>query len=61
MATLSIELLRKEHNDWSKSKIIEAFGTYMNSKYNLNNEKLDNELDSNMALLMIMSNHVTKL
>ena len=61
MATLSIELLRKEHNDWLKLEIIESFGAYMNSKYNLRNKKLDDELDSNIALLIMMSNHVIKL
>ena len=59
MAKLSIELLRKEHNDWIKLKVIESFGTYMNFKYNFRNKELDNELDSNIALLIIMSNHVT--
>jgi hypothetical protein len=61
MAKLSIELLRKEHNDWIKLEIIESFGAYMNSKYNLGNEELNNELDSNVALLMIMSNYVINL
>jgi hypothetical protein len=67
MATLSMELLKFELSQWLKLKkaidktpngVIHQFGTMMNTKYNLNDKILSEEIDHNMALLLIMSKHV---
>ena len=61
MASVSIELLRKEYYHWQDLKQKEPFGRVMNSKYHFEDKELENELDHGIALLMIMSKHVIKL
>jgi hypothetical protein len=61
MASISVELLRKDYSEWQKLKSKEPFGRVMNSRYHFEDKELEKELDSNIALLIIMSRHVVKL
>jgi hypothetical protein len=57
MATLSIELIKSEYKKWQpKSK--SGFGAYMNTAYNLNDIDLLKEIDTNMAMLRLLKDHV---
>lgn len=57
MATLSIELIKSEYKKWQpKSKA--GFGAYMNTAYNLNDIDLLKEIDTNMAMLRLLKDHV---
>ena len=55
MPRLSPELIRSEYKD---HQIKGRFGYYMNNKYMLNNIKLAGELDDNMAMLILLKDHV---
>lgn len=66
MAKISMQLLNSELNSWSeidkslkkvKGKSI-PFGKYMQDKYAFREKDLENEPDTNMAMLIIMKNHV---
>lgn len=66
MAKISMQLLNSEHKSWLemdkslkkvKGKNI-PFGKYMQDKYAFQEKDLDNEYDTNMAMLIIMKNHV---
>lgn len=61
MASISVELLRKDYSEWQKLKSKESFGRVMNSRYHFEDKELEKELDPNIALLIIMSRHVIKL
>jgi len=61
MASISVELLRKDYSEWQKLKNREPFGRVMNSRYHFEDKELEEELDPNIALLIIMSRHVIKL
>lgn len=67
MATLSMELLKFELSKWLKLKNaidktpkgkMQNFGEMMNIKFNLDDKKLSDENDHNMALLLMLSKHV---
>jgi len=69
MATLSMELLKFELSKWLKLKKaidktpngkMQDFGAMMNIKFNLNDKKLSDENDHNIALLLMLSKHVQK-
>lgn len=66
MATLSMELIKQEYDNWKKSiknsqnKEILDFGKSMSNKFNLNDKVLEEELDHNVALLHLMSKHFEK-
>ena len=55
MPKLSPELIRSEYKD---HQIKGRFGYYMNNKYMLKNIKLAGELDDNMAMLILLRDHV---
>jgi hypothetical protein len=57
MATLSISLIKSEYKKWQpKSK--PGFGAHMNTVYNLNDIDLLKEIDTNMAMLRLLKDHV---
>jgi len=69
MSKLSMELLKSEMKQWLQLKRaidktangkIWNFGKHMSTKYNLEDKVLEEELDQNIALLHLMSKHVTK-
>ena len=66
-----MDLLKNELDTWvqmkksmadnvPKGKIID-FGKYMNNKYLFDNKTLANEADHNVALLLIMRDHVQEI
>tara|TARA_R100000935_G_C2738984_1_gene125092 strand:+ start:294 stop:488 length:195 start_codon:yes stop_codon:yes gene_type:complete len=58
MPRLSSELIRDEYRKWSKAGKETGFGPYMNEKYFLKDVELIKELDTNMALLRLLKDHV---
>lgn len=59
MAKLSQELIQSHFENWKKlNKSKYDFGHTMNELYNLNDKELSKEKDSNMAILMLLKNHV---
>tara|TARA_R110000796_G_scaffold134646_1_gene250427 strand:+ start:1361 stop:1576 length:216 start_codon:yes stop_codon:yes gene_type:complete len=66
MAKISMELLQRDYNSYLKLKNsidkangkMNHFGKNMNIKYNFNDDILANELNHNIALLIIMKNHL---
>jgi len=69
MAKISLTLLRSEQTAWkfmdnslkdANGKSIH-FGKYMNDKYKMNDEKLGNEPNESMAILMLLKSHVQEI
>jgi|SaaInl3SG_22_DNA_1037383.scaffolds.fasta_scaffold77929_2 hypothetical protein len=59
MAKLSHELIQTHFESWKKlNKSKHNFGYIMNELYNLNDKELSEEKDSNMAILILLKNHV---
>jgi hypothetical protein len=67
MPKLSMELLKQEFNKWLNLKKsidktpngkLSPFGKYMIKQYNITDKNLEEELDHNVALLILMSKHV---
>tara|TARA_R110000803_G_scaffold201655_1_gene266485 strand:+ start:1209 stop:1430 length:222 start_codon:yes stop_codon:yes gene_type:complete len=67
MSKISMQLLQTDYSSYLKLKMsiskvksgkIQSFGKEMNQKYSFNNNKLEKEKDDNIALLMIMKDHV---
>ena len=57
MASLSVDLIKSEYRKWQpKSK--PGFGAHMNKVYNLNDIDLLKEIDTNMAMLRLLKDHV---
>lgn len=66
-----MDLLKNELNTWvqmKKSMIdnvpkgnIANFGKYMNNKYSFKNNTLSDEEDPNVAMLLIMRDHVQEI
>jgi hypothetical protein len=70
MSKISMPLLKIESDNWLGLKKstdsvpnakIPDFGKYMNDKYAFLNEALSNETDHNIALLLIMRDHVQEI
>lgn len=55
-----IELKKSMDINVPKGKI-SNFGKYMNDKYNFKNDSVFNEADHNIALLLIMRDHVQEI
>tara|TARA_R110000782_G_scaffold27954_14_gene70415 strand:- start:1159 stop:1422 length:264 start_codon:yes stop_codon:yes gene_type:complete len=69
MSKLSMEQLKSEMKQWLQLKKaldrtpsgkVTGFGKLMSVKYDLQDKKLEEEIDHNIALLHLMSKHVTK-
>lgn len=60
MPKLSQELIQSNYKEWKKSNSNKSFGYMMNEVYNLNDKNLSNETDENIALLMLLKDHVYK-
>jgi len=69
MSRLSMELLKQEFSKFLKllkstgkkpNTELVPFGKYMSEHYNINDTSLEQELDHNLALLILMSKHVQK-
>ncbi len=66
MAKISMELLNSEHKSWLEldKSLRKAgglnipFGMYMQEKYAFQDKDLTDEDDTNMAMLIIIKNHV---
>lgn len=58
MPRLSPELIKDEYNKWRTTGKKTGFGPYMNEKYFLKDVDLIKELDTNMALLRLLKDHV---
>ena len=57
MSKISMQLLKMSISKVKSGKI-QSFGKEMNQKHSFNNNKLEKEKDDNIALLMIMKDHV---
>lgn len=60
MPKLSQALIQSHYKNWKKSNDNMTFGYMMNEIYNLNDKNLSNETDENIALLMLLKDHVYK-
>ena len=69
MSKLSMELLKSEMKQWLQLKRaidktpngkIWNFGKHMSIKFELDDKMLTEEMDHNVALLRLMSKHVTR-
>lgn len=61
MPKLSHQLITSQYNSWKKDKSVSStFGYTMNEQYKLNNMELAKETDDNMALLILLKDHVYK-
>ena len=69
MAKITMSLLRNEFKSWglldqsltaAKGKSI-PFGKYMSDKYKFAVKDLEDEIDSNKAMLIILKNHVQEI
>tara|TARA_R110000751_G_scaffold252161_1_gene351910 strand:+ start:1765 stop:1950 length:186 start_codon:yes stop_codon:yes gene_type:complete len=58
MPRLSIELIKSEYRGFKNQNVHKHFGPYMNEKFFLRDLDLQAELDSNIALLRILKDHV---
>ena len=69
MAKISMELLHKEQKSWGEmdESLKKAggkntpFGKYMQDKYAFREKDLENEPDTNSAMLIILKNHVEEI
>jgi hypothetical protein len=69
MAKISMELLHTERNLWGEmdESLKKAggkktpFGKYMQDKYAFREKDLENEPDTNRAMLIILKNHVEEI
>jgi len=71
MSKITMDLLKNELNTWVQMKKSMAdnvpkgnivnFGKYINSKYSFNSKALSDEEDHNVAVLLIMRDHVQEI
>ena len=68
MAKISMELLHSEQKSWGeinvsfkKARKNISFGKYMQDKYAFREKDLENEPDTNRAMLIILKNHVEEI
>ena len=69
MAKISMELLHSEQKSWSDIDVSLkkaggkniSFGNYMQDKYAFREKDLENEPDTNRAMLIILKNHVEEI
>ena len=58
MPKLSQTLIQSNYKNWKKSNDNITFGCMMNKIYNLNDKNLSDETDENIALLILLKDHV---
>lgn len=58
MPKLTQTLIQSHYKNWKKSNDNITFGYMMNKIYSLNDKNLSDETDENMALLILLKDHV---